>query len=73
MISTQIPTTVNIRRQENKKTMEIENKAVELTALDLPKKKTHSFRRCSKSPREEGMDPLILLLERSLRKNMHMY
>lgn len=37
MISTQIPTTVNIRCQENKKTMEIENKAVELTALeDVP-------------------------------------
>lgn len=40
MISTQIPTTVNIRCQEYRKirkTMEIENKAVELTALeDVP-------------------------------------
>ena len=40
MISTQIPTTLNIRCEENKKirkTTEIENKAVKLTALeDVP-------------------------------------
>lgn len=36
--------------------------------LELISSGTHNFRRCSRSPRGEGMDPLILLLEMSLNK-----
>lgn len=32
----------------------------------------HILRRCSKSPREEGMIPFILLLERSLQMSLNL-
>lgn len=57
MIIAQIPVQLISRCQQMKTTKKNESTS----------SGTHSFRRCSKSPMEEGIEPLILLLEISLR------
>jgi hypothetical protein len=60
MVSAQVPTTLNIgcKQEDN-------HEKKKKTRI-----KTHSFRRCSKSPSEEGIEPLIMLLEMSLIEGM---